>query len=262
VTARRVSEHVKIAPALPRGVQETTETADDAGLHVHPGWAADLPWIVQGVSGRPHDMSLFGGAPAGTVVPRWQQLRDRLLCAAIVHSRQVHADTVLLHDAVPQGVLIAQDADGHATRQPGILLSVSVADCVPVYMVAPDARAVALVHAGWRGAARGILESGVDALTRHLGAHVSDLHVHFGPAICGACYEVGAEVPRGLGVREVDTTHIDLRAHLAQRAHALGIAPRRMTVSSHCTRHDGSPFHSHRGGSAERQIAVLGMRAV
>ena len=253
---------MKIAPALPRGVETIAEAEDDAGLHVHPVWAVDLPWVVQGISSRPHDMSLFGGAPAGSVVPRWQQLRDRLLCSAIVHSRQVHAADVLLHEAVPPGVLIAQDADGHATRQTGLLLSVSVADCVPVHVVAPEARAVALLHAGWRGAAAGILERGVDALTRHLGAHVSELHIHFGPAICGDCYEVGAEVPRGLGVTDVGVTHVDLRAHLVERAHALGIAARRLTVSAHCTRHGDSPFHSHRGGAAERQIAVLGMRSV
>jgi polyphenol oxidase len=253
---------VKVAPALPRGVEVIAEAADGAGLHIHPGWKAELPWIVQGITARPHDMSLFGETPAGSVLPRWQQLRDRLLCNAIVHSRQVHGAAVLLHDHVPAGMLIAQDADGHATRQTGLLLSITVADCVPVYVVAPEARAVVLLHAGWRGTAAGILESGLALLTRRLGAHVRDLYVHFGPAICRECYEVGTEVPRGLGVTEVGVTHVDLRAHLAERALALGIAARRTTVSAFCTRHGGATFHSHRGGAAERQVAVLGTRAV
>jgi YfiH family protein len=253
---------VKIEPALPRGVERVAEEPDGAGLHVHPGWADELPWLAQGVTGRAADMSLFGSAVAGDVLPRWQQLRDRLLCPAMVHSRQVHRDTVLVHDAVPAGILIARDADGHATRQHGLLLAVSVADCVPILLASPAARAVALLHAGWRGAAAGILERGVAALTRVLDANAADLFVHFGPAICGECFEVGAEVPRGLGIPEVGVTHVDLRAQLAHEALALGVRADRITVSAFCTRHGDSPFYSHRGGCRERQIAVLGVRTV
>src|SRR5690606_18360795 len=92
--------------------------------------------------------------------------------------------------------------DGHATRAPGLLLAVSVADCVPVSLVDPERRAVALLHAGWRGAAAGILERGLEVLAERLLARPEDLHVHLGPAICGGCYEVGPEVHRALGLPE------------------------------------------------------------
>lgn len=256
---RRVSN---IAPAPPQGVGFVSEQLDVTGLHVHPGWADDLPWVVQGVTGRDADMSLFGRTPVGDVVPRWLQLRDRMLCSAVVHARQVHRATILLHDATPPGLLIAPDADGHLTRQPGLLLAVSVADCVPISIAAPGAQAVALLHGGWRGIAAGILERGVEVLTDLLGADPGDLVVHFGPAICGDCFEVGPEVPQGLGLRQRDVSHVDLRAHLAQRAVDLGVDAARITISSFCTRHGDSPFYSHRGGCAERQIAVLAVRAV
>lgn len=252
-----------IAPVLPSGVRTVAEQPDGAGLHSHGEWTAALPWIVQGVSGSDADMSLFGSAPAGEVVPRWQRLRDRLGCHTMVHARQVHRHTVLLHDALPPGLVIAPDADGHATREPGTLLAVSVADCVPIYIAAPGARAVALLHGSWRGVAAGILERGVALLSASFPIDAADLHVHFGPAICGACFEVGPEVPAGLGLpQREEVSHVDLRALLAHRAIAAGVEPRHITVSKFCTRHGRSPFYSHRGGCAERQIAVLAIRAV
>lgn len=260
MTARRASDAVAAAPALPPDVRRVTEE-ESAGLYEHPGWSRGLPWVVQGVTGRDADMSLFGSTPTGRVVPRWQALRDTLLCSVVVHSRQVHRADVLVHDTLPPGLFIGPDADGHATRTPGLLLAVSVADCVPIFIAAPGARAVALLHGGWRGVAAGILERGVEVLRDAFNADPSDLDVHFGPSICGECYEVGPEVPAGLGL-DGDITHVDLRAVLAWRALSLGVDPARVTVSSHCTRHGDSPFYSHRGGCAERQIAVLAIRAV
>jgi polyphenol oxidase len=252
---------VTVAPAPPPGVEPVAEMPDGAGLYVHPGWSSDFPWVAQGITGGEADMSLFGGAPAGSVVPRWQQLRDRLLFRSMAHSRQVHGADVLFHDDVSPGLLIASDADGHATRTGSVLLAVSVGDCVPIFIVAPEARAVALLHGGWRGIAAGILERGIELLTSGLAAP-SDLHVHFGPAICGECYEVGPEVPAGLGLPHSGITHIDLRAHAAHRAIAAGVHMNRITMSEFCTRHGGSPFFSHRGGCPERQIAVLGIRDI
>jgi hypothetical protein len=179
----------------------------------------------------------------------------------MVHARQVHGDIVLLHERPPAGLLIAPDADGHITRVPGTLLAVSVADCVPIFVAAPGARAIALLHGGWRGVAAGILERGVALLATSFPVEPADLWVHFGPAICGACFEVGPEVVAGLGIQANDgATHVDLRAHLADRAIAAGVTPDRISMSEFCTRHGSSPFYSHRGGCAERQIAVLAVR--
>jgi polyphenol oxidase len=252
---------VRIAPALPPGVERSAERPGPAGLHVLDRWSDELPWLVHGMTGRDADMSLFGGSPVGQVVERWTALRDALGCRAIVHARQVHAAGVLIHENVPDGLMVAPDADGHLTGRPGVLLAVSTADCVPILMAAPAARAVALLHAGWRGVAAGILERGIALLREHHGAAAGELHVHFGPAICGECYEVGPEVVAGVGLESASPTHVDLRAALAARALDCGVPAARITVSAHCTRHGDSPFYSHRGGCSERQIAVLGIRA-
>ena len=82
------------------------------------------------------------------------------------------------------------EADGQATALEGVAALVLTADCLPVALVA--AEAVAMVHAGWRGLAAGVLEEGVRAL-RELGAQ-GDVHAAIGPGAGACCYETGSEV--------------------------------------------------------------------
>jgi polyphenol oxidase len=262
-----VDRRTAAAPDLPAGVAVVTEVPGDHGLYVHPGWAPALPAVIHGTTAGNADMSLFGGAPVGDVVDRWLRLREAVGCSAIVHARQVHGRDVLVHGAMPRGLVLAGDGDGHVTAVPGVALAVSVADCVPVFVTAPG-RGVCLLHAGWRSAAAGILEAGIAALSAAAGCAPEDLLVHMGPAICGACYEVGPEVADGLGItwRPDDTAgngparlHLDLRAALALRAVAAGVAAGRVTVSGHCTRCGSGVFYSHRRGCRERQIAILAL---
>ena len=129
-------------------------------------------------------------------------------------------------------------------------------------MIEAPARLAASKHAGWRGAAAGVLERGLEVLADEVGSGVSRVHVHLGPAICGRCYQVGPEVFEALQ-QPVPTrpTPIDLRSVLAQRASALGVPPSQITASEHCTRCTGSGLFSHRSGDRERQVAYIGIRA-
>jgi YfiH family protein len=148
--------------------------------------------------------------------------------------------------------------DAIVTARAGVLLAVTVADCVPVFMVDPERRLLGLAHAGWRGAAAGVVESALEAM-RRLGA--DELYVHLGPAICGRCYEVGPEVAAALGSPS-ETRYVDLRAHLAQGVVAAGVDGGRLTASSGCTRCESASFFSYRGGDRGRRMcAFLGWRA-
>jgi polyphenol oxidase len=253
-------------PALPAGVVPVRETAvrGDVPLLSHPAWTERHPWLAQGTTGRgegePFDLGLFGGSPVGATAARWRALRQVAGLSRAVHARQVHAATILRHAGFAPGLLIADDADGHITDEPGLLLTASVADCVPVFLVAPRTRTIALLHAGWRGVAAGILQAGLERLRQEHFIEPGEVEAHFGPAICGECYEVGGEVTRALGLGETGTARLDLRAALAARALDLGIPAAAVTVSSHCTRCGDGVFFSHRGGDPERQMAVLGVR--
>jgi polyphenol oxidase len=234
---------------------------------VHPRWAEDLTWLVQGTTtrgapGHELDLGLFsGGSPEAVVRVGWGRLLALTAMGSAVHARQVHQAEVRFHASAHRGLWLVDPCDGHATDRPGLLLTVSVADCVPVFAVAPRSRTVAALHAGWRGAAAGVLERGLGLLAERSRAEVSELLVHLGPSICGACYEVGPEVFAALDqpVPERPRT-IDLRAVLAARALAAGVEMSNVTVSAHCTRCTESGLFSHRGGDLRRQVGYIGVR--
>lgn len=252
-----------IEPGLPSGVRSIREAPreGEVPLHVHPEWSEDLPWLLQGTTGTgeaddPFDLGLFGATPVGVALDRWRRLREAVGVVAAVHSLQVHGREVERHGALVPGLHVSEGYDGHVTGRSGVLLTVSVADCVPISLVDPKRRRIALLHGGWRGTAAGILSAGLD----ELGADPASLRVHLGPAICGRCYEVGPEVHEALGLpRPTGRARVDVRAVQARQVLEAGVAARHVTVSEHCTR-CGSGFFSHRAGSAGRQLGVMALR--
>jgi YfiH family protein len=194
--------------------------------------------------------------PVRDVMARWDALRAELRPGGprLATARQVHGVRVLVHATDWEGWLRADDADGHASMERGTAMAVSIADCVPVFVVHPSG-ATALLHSGWRGTAARIVEEGISALT-HRGAPVGELRVHLGPAVCGKCYEVSPEVYERLtGSRPARATAVDLRALIADHARAAGV--RHVSVSPACTRCHNDRFFSHRAGDVGRQLGVL-----
>jgi len=166
----------------------------------------------------------------------------------------VHGATVLEHRPGWEGWLRAEDADGHVAMERGTAIAVTIADCVPVFIAHPSG-AIAILHSGWRGTAARIVERGIDALVAH-GLRAADLRLHCGPAICGKCYEVSADVYAQLTGRNPGApTTIDLRALIAEHAARKGLA--HITTSSSCTRCNNDRFYSHRAGDAGRQLGVM-----
>ena len=256
---------------LPAGVEIVREEFREAPLPtaVHPGWALRFPWLAQGITRRgsvepPFDFALFGGGDPVSAEARWEMLLRATECARVHHGRQLHGCTVGFHEET-EGPLTpltsAPPLDGHVTRALGALLAVMVADCVPILAVHEARRAVAALHAGWRGIADGILEVGLGVLRDGLGAGPEGVDLHLGPAICGECYEVGPEVHQALGIAPPEGPEpVDLRGVLVARALAAGVPAKNITVSAWCTRCGNSPFFSHRGGDRERQVAFIGVR--
>ena len=223
--------------------------------------------IVAGITGRGDepgrgfDLGLWTEAPVGDVMSRWRAFRAAEPgFPAVVLGTQVHGATVAWHERV-SGWTQVEGVDGHATRSPGMLLTVTVADCIPVYLAAPPLGAIALLHAGWRGTAGRILERGVEALGSRAGVQPADIIMHCGVGICGDCYEVGSEVLEGVGLRGDGRGPwtVDLRERLASQAAALGV--RDVTSSSWCSAHHRPLFFSHRAsrGSDGRMVAYLGI---
>ncbi len=231
-----------------------------------PGWRERFG-VTAGVTGRgddpdnPFDLGLHTGQPVAAAMSRWREFRSAFPeFRGQVMAHQVHGSRVLWHEH-STGWTIHDDADGHATATAGLLLLVTVADCVPIYLVAPEQRAVALLHSGWRGTAAGILEAGVSLLRQRVGVEPAGLVMHLGVAISGPCYEVGSEVVKALGgsAEGAGPWHADIRGRLMEQGLELGIGE--VSQSSHCTATASQSFFSHRhsGGSDGRMVAWLGL---
>ena len=188
------------------------------------------------------------------VMARWSSLRSRLGAAQLATAAQVHGSAIAEHGGSWTGWLRGDAADGHLSTARGIAMAVTVADCVPVFIAHPSGTA-AILHSGWRGTAAGITERAIDRLGA-LGCAARELRLHCGPAICGRCYEVSADVARQLtGHHGGRSTLIDLRALIIDRARTLGVSA--VTCSAYCTRCHNDRFFSHRAGDAGRQLGVL-----
>src|SRR4051812_41542113 len=195
-----------------------------------PGWR-ERYGVVAGITGRGSegargfDLGLWSREPVGDVMNRWLGFRRAMPdFSAVVLGNQVHG--VEVREVGPnEGWIQIQGVDGWVSPSPGVLLTITVADCVPVYLAVAH-RAVALLHAGWRGTAGGILERGVDALLAASGAAQGDIAMHCGVGICGECYEVGPEVMSrcGVPVEGSGPWHLDLRQVLLAQARSLGLA--------------------------------------
>lgn len=200
--------------------------------------------------------SLSSTAPVGEVMSRWARLQEELSekSRRIVIGTQVQGVTVLTHSGGWEGLLRTGEADGHIAAERGIALTVSIADCVPIFMAHPSG-VVGILHSGWRGTVARIIDAGLRGFAR-LSIPPDELKVHLGPAICGRCYEVSAEVRAELTGQPVNRPgNVDLRSLIAEHARDAGVLD--VSVSADCTKCDNDKYFSHRAGDTGRQLGVI-----
>lgn len=227
------------------------------------GWGPEDDTLVAGITTAPQDFGLGTGVSGWELAERYERLAEGLGFRSVAVGRQVHgAGVTMVPGAGAGGLCIVGEADGLFADTAGTLLAVTAADCVPVFLVDRESVAIALLHAGWRGAAAGVLARGLEAMARLRGTAAGACAVHLGPAICGTCYEVGPEVRARFGHAATGPGHLDLRAWLAGEAVRLGVPPEGVSVSTWCTSCDRGRLHSHRasGGRDGRMAAFLGRR--
>jgi YfiH family protein len=189
-----------------------------------------------------------GGADSRDALPRAvTDFADGALVAAM---HQVHGNAVVVvgDDAAPAA---RPDADALVTAEPDTVLVVRVADCVPVLLADPDGGVVGADHAGRVGMVAGVAPAAVAAM-RSLGA--DSLTAWLGPRICGACYEVpaqmqaevGARVPEAVSTTSWGTPALDVGAGVRAQLEALGVT---VVDVATCTR-ESSALHSYRRDAA------------
>jgi hypothetical protein len=236
-----------------------------------PGVGALMSTRLGGVS-RPPWHSLNLGTAVGDDAAAVAENRRRFsaeIGAQPLWLRQVHGCRVVEATAA----LAAGEpplADAAWTCEPGVACVVQVADCLPVLLAAPDGRAVAAAHAGWRGLAGGVVEAALAALCE--GAHCGpqDVAVWLGPCIGPRRFEVGADVLRAFGAdpQDADARRFaasapvqgaprwlaDLPLLARERLQRAGV--RRVSGGGACTVEDSERFFSYRRDGVTGRLAA------
>lgn len=163
-----------------------------------------VPWLFHGFSTRPGGVShLLGEKVLNLGFAEWDTqesvLENRRLFQSalgakdftLIALKQIHSDVVHLFENSPAEPC---RGDASATHRPGLLLAVQTADCVPILLVDVKNRAVAAVHAGWRGTLKRIVAKAIGKMQMQFRTKPANLLAAIGPSIGGCCYEVGVEV--------------------------------------------------------------------
>jgi YfiH family protein len=204
----------------------------------------DFEWLVHGFGTRWSDS--FGS------------------CGNLATLHQIHSD-VVVDGGGRSGCL--GDGDALVENTPGLLVAVKTADCVPVLIVDPAHRAVAAVHAGWRGASKKIVPQAMKEMAKKFSSRPEDLHVAIGPAIGTCCYEVGPEVAAEFaqyhpGLHNLThSSHLDLAEVNRLQAAEAGVSADHIYKADICTKCDRD-FYSFRRDrqGAGRMLSVVGVR--
>lgn len=177
--------------------------------------------------------------------------------------RQIHSSKVVLADHAGD----LGEGDALISDRPGVTLAIRTADCLPILLADEQHRAVAAVHAGWRGTVLGIVSETMRAMTDHFGTRPEDLVVAIGPGIGGCCYLVGPEVgarfeqffPERNDLSSV--AQVDLVETTIRQLRRNGGKTRQIASSGLCTRCGAGIFHSYRRDreAAGRMVTAIGI---
>jgi YfiH family protein len=301
------------AEELTRPVSAPARAANGVEWLPVPGW--NLPWLCAGFSTRRGGQSRAycaddapGELNLGLTADDQREsvlANRRLLAEAVTGStetpllslRQFHSSLIVDASATDATRAQPRKADGQMTAEPGLLLAIQTADCIPVLVADRRRRIVAAFHAGWRGTVKRIVENGVGRMRLLYGSRPEDLIAAIGPGVGACCYAVGEELlsefesqfayarqlfhevyssepirikypllfltQRAPGHSSIGPSlHLDLIEANRRQLLDAGLKPRAIKIVGGCTNCHTELFFSHRAshGRTGRMMAVIGIR--
>lgn len=189
----------------------------------------------------------------------------------VVAVTQVHGTDVLVVDRARAAARTFDGGwDALVTDQPGVLLTVRTADCVPVLIHDPVHGIVAAVHAGWRGAVAGILPKTLAVMTQRFGSQPASLRLSLGPSVGVCCYEVDEPVLNRVRAEYADwkslvqatgpgTARLNLRGLVRGQAQSAGVREEGISSVGLCTICHPDLFHSYRRDGSVHGTMVSGI---
>jgi len=176
----------------------------------------------------------------------------------------VHGNKVLVADKPVKG----EGCDAVITNKPNVFACVSIADCTPVLIYDEKSKAVAAIHAGWRGTASKIVTETLKAMQTNYGTKGEDCLAFIGACIGEKNFEVGEEVASQFDndVKRFDEVKqkyfVDLKKENKKQLLQFGLKDKNIEVSNYCTIADNDKFFSYRKekGVTGRMLAVIGIK--
>lgn len=197
--------------------------------------------------------------------------RDRIRLVS-----QVHGTGIAASPKETGGAWAPPTADGIVSDDDGVAIAVRVADCAPILLADTTRRAVAAVHAGWRGTMQGIAEVAVASMKQEFGCRAGDLIAAIGPCLGRCCGEMGPEVidmfraaghdedriGRWFGTGASGRPYFDLWRANHDQLEMAGLMPDRIFIAGLCSRSHPDAFHSYRakGPGAGRMLGIIRAR--
>ncbi|MBC8155512.1 MAG: peptidoglycan editing factor PgeF [Bacteroidetes bacterium] len=183
----------------------------------------------------------------------------------VVSSHQCHGTELMT--ATQPGRFDGYDA--LITAVPGLVVAVSIADCVPILVYDTGERAVAAIHAGWRGTVGGIVSKTLRAMQQQFGTRPGDCFAYVGTCIDKTSFEVGPDVagafdaPFVAAGNQPGTFLVNLQAANARQLTDFGIPSDQIGFSPYSTVLNNDDYFSHRAerGQTGRMLAVIGLNS-
>ena len=209
----------------------------------------------------------------GAGVTAFSPLREAALPFPVLQAHQVHSDhvAVVTSPAITREDL--QGTDAIVTTLPGLAVAARTADCIPVLLYDPVGRAVAAVHAGWKGTVQSIAAKTVRAMAETFGTRPEDCLAGIGPSIGACCYEVGDDVAGKFReafpqfadevvLEQNGTLRLDLWKANRLQLEASGLTPNHIDAAGVCTACHARTFFSYRaeGPTTGRIAAVMAIQ--
>lgn len=218
-----------------------------------------------GLSGVPYhsrNVGLHAGDDEAVVLRNRALIREELGLARLVSAGQVHGDSILNVDWLPETDEEHAGHDALMTNIPELGLMIQQADCQAVMLYDPEHGAVANIHSGWRGSVANIIAKTVAAMAKAYGTRPAALHAAISPSLgpcCGEFINYRTELPLAFHAYQTQPNHFDFWAISRDQLRNAGVRVEQIEIAGRCTVCNENYFSYRREGVTGRFASVIGM---
>jgi len=184
----------------------------------------------------------------------------------------VHKNQVVIISKKEAGKLI-EKTDGLITKEKNIFLTITMADCLPIFIYDPKKEIIGLVHGGWRSLARNILKEAINKITNNFKSNPAHILIGIGPGISQCHFEIKNDLVRkwcdrtifapGVILKKNDKKYLDLKELAKLQLIKSGIKEKNIEISPECTFCLKTKYFSYRRDKPEKvqtMLAIIGQK--